>query len=585
MAIRPQSLDAPLAALIAAVGAVRANLVVEEALARAIDRFTADADAARFHLRRPSDAPLMLAVLGGTGTGKSTIVNRLLGAPAAAPVTAASFRRTFTAGPVTIAHEKSELPERWLGVEHVVAAGDQVPSRGAADVLTIIKIDNELVRHVALIDTPDLDGDQPAHHAQADRVFRWADAVLFLVTPEKYQMTELLPYYRLAARYALPALFAMNKAEEQAVVEDYARQLEGSGFRVQGSAALFAVARDDAAYEPPPAMRLETLRNGIEKLELPTSEQRVPGLAARAADLIDRFRDQILQPLRAQRRSVDAIAASLRAMNAPIADVDVNPLMVQLRRRLQQRSVLYLIGPGRMLDRVRQVPGLLARLPRTTWDLLRHGQLSRNGEGSGPPDLEQRGLDFRRALVDQFQVVQARIDDILRSDPTTTRWLDDAEHSFDAAKIDPEQAGAIADEELAELRGWLEKKWNATPRDTALLTKLIKHLPGGEKLTQWSEAAPYLLAAVVATHHAFFGHVDLLILGGYSLATWLTERISNEVASRARETNRAISRRFAELAQAQINRVVAWLDQRAPSTKTLTELQKQADRVSEALEA
>ena len=63
-----------------------------------------------------------------------------------------------------------------------------------------------------------------------------------------------------------------------------------------------------------------------------------------------------------------------------------------------------------------------------------------------------------------------------------------------------------------------------------LLQKLLKHLPGGEKLTQWSEAAPYLLTIVVATHHAFFGHIDLMILGGYTLATWLTERLSNEVA-------------------------------------------------------
>jgi predicted NBD/HSP70 family sugar kinase len=77
-----------------------------------------------------------------------------------------------------------------------------------------------------------------------------------------------------------------------------------------------------------------------------------------------------------------------------------------------------------------------------------------------------------------------------------------------------------------------------------VLTKLIKHLPGGEKLTRWSEAAPYLLAAVVATHHAFFGPVDLMVIGGWSLATWLTERLSNEVASRTRETNRAINRRF-----------------------------------------
>jgi hypothetical protein len=596
MALRPQSLDSSLAALVAAVGSVRAGIAVDEPIARAIDRFTADADAARFHLRRPSDAPLMLAVLGGTGTGKSTVVNRLLDAPAAAPLTAASFRRTYTAGPVAIAHEKSRPPERWLGVEHVVAPADQIPSRGAADVLTIIATANDLVRDVALVDTPDLDGDQPAHHAQADRVFRWADAVLFLVTPEKYQMTELLPYYRLARRYALPALFVMNKAEERAVVEDYAKQLEaGSGSRVPGSAApetrdpepgtrLFAIARDDAAYEPPPAMRIEALREMITKLELPASEERTGAAAARVADLLDRFRDQAFQPLRAQRKSVDALAASLRAMNAPVADVDVNPLMVQLRRRLQQRSVLYLIGPGRMLDRVRQVPGLLARLPRTTWDWLRTGELSRNGEGNGPPELEQRGLDFRQALVDQFRVVQARIDDVLRSDANVGKWLDDAQHSFEQAKIDPDQAGAIADEELAELRGWLEKKWNATPRDTALLTKLIKHLPGGEKLTQWSEAAPYLLAAVVATHHAFFGHVDLLILGGYSLATWLTERMSNEVASRARETNRAISRRFAELAQTQINRAIAWLDQRAPSVKSLEELQRLADRVSEVIE-
>ena len=68
-----------------------------------------------------------------------------------------------------------------------------------------------------------------AHHAQADRVFRWADAVLFLVTPEKYQMTELLPYYRLAGRYALPALYVMNKCEEEAVLEDYRRLLEAQG--------------------------------------------------------------------------------------------------------------------------------------------------------------------------------------------------------------------------------------------------------------------------------------------------------------------------------------------------------------------
>ena len=84
-------------------------------------------------------------------------------------------------------------------------------------------MDSALTQRITSIDTPDLDGDQPLHHAQADRVFRWAQAILFLVTPEKYQMTELVPYYRMAARYGLPAIFVMNKAEEQIVVDDYAR--------------------------------------------------------------------------------------------------------------------------------------------------------------------------------------------------------------------------------------------------------------------------------------------------------------------------------------------------------------------------
>src|SRR5205814_30727 len=79
------------------------------------------------------------------------------------------------------------------------------------------------------------------------------------------------------------------------------------------------------------------------------------------------------------------------------------------------------------------------------------------------------------------------------------------EPSYKQARLDPGSAGVIAAEELASLEKWLEERWNATPRDTLLLMRLLRHLPGGEKLTKWTEAAPYLLAIVVATHHAFFG--------------------------------------------------------------------------------
>jgi hypothetical protein len=76
-----------------------------------------------------------------------------------------------------------------------------------------------------------------------------------------------------------------------------------------------------------------------------------------------------------------------------------------------------------------------------------------------------------------------------------------------------------------------------------------------------------------------FGPVDLIVLGGFSLATWLTEKLSNEVATRTRSTNRRIAERFAELAHTQIGQVADWIDAQAPSTRQLDELERVAEEL------
>src|SRR5665213_2669362 len=188
------------------------NIAVSSSMKPAVDRWRSDAAALRFHLRPLGEGkPILLAVIGGTGTGKSTLVNRLIGADASAT----SFRRTFTSGVVAVAREPGDVPAGWLGVERIVVGADRLPARGNNGALLIVPqaalnepvSSDELLAHAVIVDTPDLDGDQPAHHAEADRAFRWAQGLVFLVTPEKYQMTELLPYYRLAARYAIASLF------------------------------------------------------------------------------------------------------------------------------------------------------------------------------------------------------------------------------------------------------------------------------------------------------------------------------------------------------------------------------------------
>jgi hypothetical protein len=282
---------------------------------------------------------------------------------------------------------------------------------------------------------------------------------------------------------------------------------------------------------------------------------------------------------------------ALHSMETPAPGVDVSPITQQLQRRLQQRSVLYLIGPARVLDRARQVPGLLARLPRTTWDLFRGKPVSIPEPPAGSEASDPRALpDFPAAVTEQFATLQVKIDDLLRSNAAIAPWLDAPAAgtgsrelaTFASTLLDPALAGAIAQQEIEALNAWLEHRWNSNPRDTRLLMSLLKRLPGARQVSEWSEAAPYLLAVVLAAHHAMFGHIDLMILGGYTVATWLTERLSNEVTQQARQTNRRIAERFAELAHEQLERTAAWLDERTPSPELVSKLESLTEQLSEA---
>jgi hypothetical protein len=233
-------------------------------------------------------------------------------------------------------------------------------------------------------------------------------------------------------------------------------------------------------------------------------------LRNRAADLFDRFHDPHPRAaaIRIGTRSIQ-LAGMLRALEAPPAEVDVNPITRQLGRRLQQKSILYLMGPGKMLDRVRQVPALLARLPRTTWDFIMKGKL----DGAGGDDANQPPRevpDFGAILAEQLAVVQSRIDDVIRSSSAGPRWIEHDGAGYDAVRFDPDRAAAIARDELDQLKNWLESKWNATPRDTAVLEKVLHYVPGGRQLTRGPRPRRTSVRSSSPRTTCFFGHVDLM---------------------------------------------------------------------------
>src|SRR5439155_5868201 len=144
--LKAANLDARLAALEERLVTLRAGRSCS--VGRAIERFRADSAAARFHLRGASDRPTLVAILGGTGTGKSTLVNRLL----ERDVTATSFRRTFTAGAVAIARDSDAIPQGWLNLQSIFPSAQELPARGQADALAVVTLDHPITQNITLID-------------------------------------------------------------------------------------------------------------------------------------------------------------------------------------------------------------------------------------------------------------------------------------------------------------------------------------------------------------------------------------------------------------------------------------------------
>jgi energy-coupling factor transporter ATP-binding protein EcfA2 len=115
-----------------------------------------------------SDAAVV-ALVGGTGVGKSTLLNALAGDQ----VSAASVRRPTTGAPVAwipaATRDEFEGLLDWLGVDNV-----RVHEDGALPA-------------VGILDLPDLDSIEREHRERVEALLPRVDAVVWLTDPEKYR--------------------------------------------------------------------------------------------------------------------------------------------------------------------------------------------------------------------------------------------------------------------------------------------------------------------------------------------------------------------------------------------------------------
>ena len=216
--------------------------------------------------RRELSRVLVVGVVGGTGTGKSTLVNALAGGDVTA---AGDVARPTTIHPVVVAAADIDLD--WLPLDAIQAR--------------VVRSAARAVAHVVFVDCPDPDTQANASGPRAggaaagsprpsaanhnrdllERVVPVCDVLLLVATAQKYKSWIVA---REVAAFApgRPLFFVQtHAARDPDIRDDWRRELETQGFsvprifRLDGVEAFRWATSDASGREPPPAGFAELL--------------------------------------------------------------------------------------------------------------------------------------------------------------------------------------------------------------------------------------------------------------------------------------------------------------------------------------
>lgn len=160
-----------------------------------------------------SDRPLVVGLFGGTGVGKSSLLNRLAGD---------SIARTGVVRPTSM-----EITA-YAYIDKVIAS---LPDKFPQQYFSEVRHQNTKFKDVLWIDMPDFDSEETQNR---DQVLQWLphiDLLLYVVTPERYKDEQ---GWRLLLEngYRHAWIFVMNQWDraEGVQIDDFSRLLAKAGF-------------------------------------------------------------------------------------------------------------------------------------------------------------------------------------------------------------------------------------------------------------------------------------------------------------------------------------------------------------------
>ncbi|MHA6748231.1 dynamin family protein, partial [Actinotignum timonense] len=278
------------------------------------------------------DAPLVAVVGGSTGSGKSALVNALVGAP----VTPSSALRPTTRIPV-LAHAPGE--EAWfsdnrifpglarLSGDGAAAASGAQAAQASGDIRLVES--PRVPRGLALVDSPDIDSVEGDNRRLAGQLLQAADLWIFVTTAARY--SDAIPWALLdeaAARNIVIAV-VLNRVpvgDAAAIRPDLIRRLEERGL---GSAPLFVITEYPGALGIPEAdvAPLREWLGGLardERSRASVARQTLSGALGSLADTCAQarasYREQVEEAKRLDADVTTALQEASASIDSAIAD-------------------------------------------------------------------------------------------------------------------------------------------------------------------------------------------------------------------------------------------------------------------------